>query len=118
MRLLLISFLALAYATFASDIKRLNDQCAYCITDENPSLTYRQALNLILDDVVMLESDVKIVKNGMELFGSPVAAPITFGPTAYLELEEKIKILKEILAQKNHILNFLNLGIRRKLIMA
>lgn len=100
MRLLLISLLALACATFASDIKRLDDQCAYCVTDENPSLTYRQALQLILDNVDMPEDVKDRIKKGMGLFASPVADSIDFGPTSYLELEKDIKTLSQILAQE------------------
>lgn len=57
------------FLSSASAVRDLNDSCAYCMTDENPSLTYRQALQVVLANLDEVDVSVKgTVEKGMELF--------------------------------------------------
>ncbi len=98
------------FLSSASAVRDLDDSCAYCMTDENPSLTYRQALQVVLANLDEVDVSVKeTVEKGMELFCKPIVTPIDFGSTDYSCLEAAIKILKQVLVLKNPYLKLFKL---------
>lgn len=107
----LISILGMFnFLSSADAVRSLDDSCAYCMTDENPSLTYRQALEIVLVNLDWLDVSVKrTVENGIEVFSKPVITSIVFGPTDYLQLEEGIKVLRQVLALKKPYLRIFTL---------
>lgn len=107
----LISILGIFnFLSSASAVRNLDDSCAYCMTDKNPSLTYRQALEIVLVNLDELDVSVKrTVENGMELFSKPVITSIVFGPTDYFQLDAAIKVLRQVLALKKPYLRLFTL---------
>ncbi len=102
--LLLIGFLA-AFSPInaaADDIRDLDDQCAYLNTRDGKTLTYKQAIEIVLENLSDFSGEYKdVIQIGIGLFSRPVVAEISFYPTHYLELEESIKNLNKVLEQRN-----------------
>lgn len=98
------------FLSSADAVRSLDDSCAYCMTDGNPALTYRQALEIVLVNLDGIDVSVKrTVENGMELFSKPVIPSIVFGPTDYFQLDEGIKVLREFLALQKPYLRLFTL---------
>ena len=102
--LLLIGF----FGTFspinaaADDIRDLDDPCAYLNTHDGKPLTYKQALETVLENLSDFSGEDKdVIQNGIGLFSRPAVAEISFHQTHYLELEESIKSLNKALEQRN-----------------
>ena len=102
--LLLIGFLAVfsPINAAADDIRDLEDPCAYLNTRDGKPLTYKQAIEIVLENLSDFSGEDKdVIQNGIGLFSRPAVAEISFYHVHYLELEESIKNLNEALKQKN-----------------
>jgi hypothetical protein len=102
--LILIGFLGMFISinAAADDIRNLEDPCAYLNTRDGKSLTYKQALETVLESLSDVPAEIKdVIQNGMGQFSCPVVAEISFHQAHYLELEESIKHLNEVLKQRN-----------------
>ena len=101
--LLLIGF----FGTFspinaADDIRDLDDPCAYLNTRDGKPLTYKQALETVLENLSDFSGEDKdVIQNGIGLFSRPVGGEVSFYQVHYLELEKSIKSLNKELKQKN-----------------